>query len=476
MSESHGDPTPHPAAPVPEPVHPAPPVPLTPAPRANPPSVFNPKDTPAPAAAPAGFSDFVTWMQSITGAPAAPPPAGNPEGRTLLPKTQKKFHRYDPDAPRPDPAAPAPDAPAAAEAAEESGGPANRTMPRTLLPAASSGPAPVVRRRRPKPVAGAAEGPALRFPWRLLSVAALLAGSFFYGRKTAFDAASSKAAPPPARVSLDRSAGEASFAGLFNEAMSAEARRDYPQAARLLEQARQNGSRTTGIDYQLALLAFESGNFPGAMSLLNHSMDVGEEVAASYELRGLLNNRTSGINRGLADLETATRLEPFNARYFYFTGEALRRNGKPQAALTYLLHAADRLREPELEGLYNLKVRLTQIELGQENDFANQLDAALKLEPPPVDWLFTAAAVELHRGRFDAAAGFLDKIVAVTDERTVNSRLRDYFFYGFANEKSLARFYAGIHRAEAAAKAAHVPPPTLAQPLPTLPAAPPPQP
>ena len=90
-----------------------------------------------------------------------------------------------------------------------------------------------------------------------------------------------------------------------------------------------------------------------------------------------------------------------------------------------------------MQGLYDFKVRLAQIELGQaENEFAGQLAKEMERHPPPsIDWLFTAAAVAMRENRFDDAAEYLDRVLTLTDQTTMNIRLSDYFFYGYANEK-----------------------------------------
>ena len=150
---------------------------------------------------------------------------------------------------------------------------------------------------------------------------------------------------------------------------------------------------------------------PRVVLLLNKSIAEGEQVAASYNLRGVLFNRQA-VDKGLSDLKLAAQLDPFDAKDAFFVGEALRRQGKPQAALEYLQQAVNRLDNPFEESFYQFKYRLALLEAGREQEFAPELTAKLALNPPPVDWLFTAAAVEIHRGNLPAAGADLDKAQA----------------------------------------------------------------
>ena len=418
---------------------PAGPSPLTPVPRANPPSVFNQKETPAPApAAEPGFNDFLAWMASRAGDQSPAPPAPVSAPRTTLPREQKKFHRAD--------------AETKADKRWSSADSAGAGFAGTAKPADASASAglPVIRKRRKSTADGGRFEEMRRLLMPPMMLLALVVGGFALGRRTA-PKSSAVTVAPVAKIQSDKAGPQsARIAELIDYAMTAETKGDFKGARDFLEQVQALGSHAAGLNYHLALLAFEDGDLPRAMTLLDQNIEKAEDSAASYNLRGILVNRTGGINHGLDNLEAATRFDPFNARYFFFLGEALRRSGKPQQALVRLREAVDRLREPPLEGIYKLKLRLTQIELGLESEFATQLADELARTPPPIDWLFTAAALEMHRGHFDTAAAFLDKASTVADPREVNSRLRDFYFFGFAHEKPLARFFAANSNREAA--------------------------
>ena len=450
MAAPEGNPSPHPTPPAESPAAQAPPASrpeaVATAPRANPPSVFNPKDLPPPPPATASPDELLAWAQTVAANQTV-----TPQPRTPLSKREKKFHRYEPETPKPG---------TAGAPVTEGGEPGLKPLGRANV-APPPGEQPVVRKRRLKPVP-LVSGRGVRWLWSQLVRVALAAGIFALGRVTAPNRHPVAVSAVP-RATVDRAEPNSQVPDLIDRAMAAESKMDFARAMELLHEVQREKSRVMGVDYHLALLAYESGDMARVLPLLNRSIEEGEEVAACYNLRGTLTNHVSGPGHGLDDLEMAILVDPYNAKYFYFVGEALRREGKPMAALPRLRQASDRVRDPAMQGLYDLKVRLAQLELGQESAFTGQLAVELQRTPPSIDWLFTAAAVAMRANRFDDASGYLDKTLALTDQTTMHTRLDDYFFYGYANEKSLARFYAPLRPVSTPAPA----------PITALPTAPP---
>ena len=463
MSEPSGD---APNPPVdPSPASPSAPPPqnnVTRAPRANPPSVFNQKDAPPapPPGTPPGFAEFMTWMQSMGNAAPTEEDA-RAAGRALIPKEQKKFSRRSAEAtPGSPPTAGTEPAPSAKEA--EPGQPAAR------------GPVPEKGNEPPRlPTAELVAGERKRrskdTPSRVTPTAVLLAllalvliiGSFFLGRSTVPPANGAPSAGPGAAGSVgsDTPPGvlPAALQAKLEAALEAENSADFKRAEGLLAEVVQGGGHVHGLTLHQAQLAFFEGEFPRVLPLLNQSIAQGEEVAACYNLRGVLSNRTGGPARGIADLELAAQLDPFDARFAFYIGEAFRRMGKPQAAAGYLQQALLRLREPLLEDFYTLKLRLALLDLGREREFADELTANLAMNPPSIDALFAAAAQELHRNNLPAAVPYLDRAQSLATPEQMSQRLRDYYFFGFSDRKELARFFEPIKAAVAQAKATPVP-------------------
>ena len=411
--------------------------------RANRSSGSNQKASPA-ATPPPGMAEFMEWMKTMSGGPVEEESAV--VGRTLIPKEQKKFSRRTPGGgalPSPDlgsGSAGEPEAPnlmADPSADDENTGSAAAARP--TLREMSLG------ERKRRTMGQGPRGPAAVLLTQCL-VFALLIGSFFLGRVTVSKQTAAPAAPAPTNGEGEKGPVPLppELAAKVDQANAAETVGDYKQARTLLEEVQQAGGRLNGLDFHLAELAYAANDWPAVLPLLNTSIAKGEKVADSYNLRGTLVGQRGGVAKGLADLQLASQLDPFNAKFAFFVGESLRRQGKPQAAQSYLHRALDRSSDLTEEEFYRLKLRLAQIESGQEQPFADELTANLALNPPPIDWLFTAAAQELHRGNVSAAAGYLTKARALYKPADMNTRLRDYYFYSFADNKELAPFFQSV--------------------------------
>ena len=435
----------------PDPAHPAAqgePAHLHPAPRLHPVNAHHAADTPSPATSPSpppDLGDLLEWMRR-NGLPVGTPasPAGTPPvARGQLSKEHRKFHKFDPEHPS---LAPEGDRPRVSEssAREESGDPSERiTAERQAY----------MRRLR--------EQTPEQTPWLPVGLAVLVfllvLGAFLLGHFTfpkMFPTGHAAGSPPDAPVVESKALNPlpGGIMEILDRAAVAETTQDYPQAIQLLETAQRGAGHIYGLNYRLASLCYKANQMPRVVPLLNLSINQGEEVAACYSLRGVLTNQYEATEHGPGDLEKATLLDPLNARYFFVWGEALRRADQPEQALVQLRRAVDRLQEPDLVGLYSLKLRLAQIALNDEDQFAAGMATELAQVPPPVDWLWTAAALELHRGHFPAAVDFLQRIRAAIGAQATARQLQDVFFAKYAHEKSLADFFEAADAAFAPAE------------------------
>lgn len=317
-------------------------------------------------------------------------------------------------------------------------------------------PAMTARTRR-RTSSSSSRGPGLLVPAAIvLTLAGVVAAVWFVARlarstpETRPIVASSSAPAevrPPARTLVAR-ANE-----LADKIADAARNNDPAKALALCVLARSEGTVIYGLAYQEARFAAATADFPAAAIAINRSLEANEEVSASYLLRaGLLarNGKPQGV---LRDYEAAAAAAPFEPKPFFFWGESLRRFGRPQAALVRLEEAVARATDLDMADFYRFKERLTLIEMDRAPEFADELKARLAMPSPAPDWILTAAAMELHKGDFPAASRFLDRAAANLTPEQLESRLRDYFFFGFAHEPELSRFYDPI------LKARSVPPP-----------------
>ena len=419
------------------------PSPLAPAPRVHLPTIHHPPAAPKVPPPPPGYRAVLEWLRQYGNLDLDPDEtnerdrAGSPAFTSRPTREQRKFHRFDPDHPQATPPGESNLSRVDGTTNAEGDSPGD-DQPRGITAEQIA----YIRQLR----AGASE----RRLWIALSVAVvgfLLVAAAFLASHTALSkmfAHSPEPAVPPQKSpnTFDaRSVLSAGSIGLLDQAMAAEAASDYVKAIELLERAQRDAGHIYGLSYRLAALCYKANEMPQVLPLLNQSIADGEEVAASYSLRGTLSDQIEGTPQDPCDLEKATRLEPLNARYFFVWGEALRHAGKPQLALRQLQRAVERAQEPALAAIYALKLRLTQIELGQADAFAGELADKLKDAPPPVDWLLTAAADEMHRGDFPAAAVMLGRIRGLVGVRETARQLDDVFFKSFAGEAELAPFF-----------------------------------
>jgi tetratricopeptide (TPR) repeat protein len=277
-------------------------------------------------------------------------------------------------------------------------------------------------------------------------ILAFLVAGFLLGRATLSAkaaAAARRSVPLPADSDKEPALLSASEMALIDQAIAAENAGDTKKAFTIFDQLRHGKGHVAGLDYQLASLAFRSKDAASALMLVNRSIAQNEAVSDCYALRGLIMN-SRGVLKGLHDFQAAAQVDPFGAKSFLFWGEALRRAGRPQEALVHLREAVARAQNPWDQAMDELKVRLTQIEIGQGKDFAAALEAEMALPSPPVPWLLTAVAQELHDGDFPAAARNLERARPLLGAALMAGTLRDYFFMAYADKPALATVYAEI--------------------------------
>jgi hypothetical protein len=430
-----------------------PPAPLPKAPRANPPTVGQRREK-APSGAKMTMGEVVAWLGRMDLGPDRPDE--EPSGPEVQPtRESRQFRRMQSAAAR---AARMAAARAHEGAAAEAGFPedgAPRTEDGAIIPELT----PRGERRVNPPAAGLFSNVVAQ-----CIVLVLMGLCFVLGRVTL------PARPPaavrgaaPAVGSKEPAAGNGvpgPTMALLDQALAAQ-NNDPGKAVKLLERLRGGGQHISGLEYELGWLAYRNANYPEALLALNRSIAQGEEVSESYDLRGMITGgRLSGL--GTLDFEAATQANPFAANAFFHWGEALRRVGKPRQALVHLQQALDRAQTPGARTVYELKIRLTQIELGEEEDFAPALAAALAQPQPATEWLLTAAAQELHNGNYRAATASLERARQFGNLPFLSAALRDYFFLGFAERTEIADEFAKIFGQPAPA------PPTVIPELPAV--------
>ncbi len=223
-----------------------------------------------------------------------------------------------------------------------------------------------------------------------------------------------------------------------SEALRAEHTGNADAARKVYEAAVNRHVELPGMNYRLALLALQRNDRLEAEQRLARSTLDGEEIADCSYLLARLAADDGDLEEAASQFELATRVRPFDGKYFFFYAEALRRQGKPQAAITAFEQALDRPYTAAGGDLYLFKERLAKVEYGRDDSFNAELAAHLKQEPAGGDWLLLAAAQDLDRQSFTAAAEHLRQAENRLPSGIYADLTHDYFFQAQAKRPELA--------------------------------------
>ncbi len=140
-------------------------------------------------------------------------------------------------------------------------------------------------------------------------------------------------------------------------------------------------------------------DFDAAGKILTTVQRAGANVDAEF-LSGLLEMTTQTYDKSEEAFARAIALDPTRADVFYFWGECLRREGKPQEAADKFREALVRNQYETTEGLYQLKLWLSEIQADEEAAKGTnaKIDADLASGHPSGPALFAAAAREIKAG------------------------------------------------------------------------------
>ena len=139
----------------------------------------------------------------------------------------------------------------------------------------------------------------------------------------------------------------------------------------------------------------------------------------------------------------AIAIDPSRPDVFYFWGECLRREGKPQDAAEKFYQALIRNQYETTEGLYQLKLWLSEIQADQEGAKGSnaKIDADLATSHPSGAALFAAAARHIKAGQFKEAGERVGQAQKVLEPAVFRVVLQDPFFLQENYRPELAPYY-----------------------------------
>lgn len=160
-------------------------------------------------------------------------------------------------------------------------------------------------------------------------------------------------------------------------------------------------------------------------------------------IMGLLHLTNKELDLAEASFASAVARDPARPDFYYFWGECLRRDGKPLEAVSRFRSALLRNQYENSEGLYQVKLWISQIQADQaEPSGANkEIDTALALPRAPYEALFAASARELRAKRYKEAGDFIARAQAVTEPAVFRVIMQDPVFLEEGNRAEIAPFY-----------------------------------
>ena len=222
-----------------------------------------------------------------------------------------------------------------------------------------------------------------------------------------------------------------------NEGLRSEHTGDVDGARKIYETALSKHIELAGINYRLALLAVQRNDRLDAEQRLERSTLDGEYVADCCYVLARLAADKGDYDEMTSQFQRAARARPFNGKYFFYWGEAMRRQGKPQAAVAAFEQALDRPYTAESGDLYLFKERLAKVEYGRDEAFNAEIASHLKQTPVAGEWMLLAAAQELDHQAYADAAEHLRLAADRLPSALYSSYTHDYFFQGYAKRSEV---------------------------------------
>ena len=160
-------------------------------------------------------------------------------------------------------------------------------------------------------------------------------------------------------------------------------------------------------------------------------------------IMGLLHLTNKEMELAEGSFASAVARDPARPDFYFFWGECLRRDGKPLEAVSRFRSALLRNQYENAEGLYQLKLWLSQIQADHEEASGTnkEIDTALALPRPPYEALFAAAARQLKAQHPKEAADFIRRAQMVAEPAVFRVIMQDPTFLEEAARPEIAPLY-----------------------------------
>jgi len=191
-----------------------------------------------------------------------------------------------------------------------------------------------------------------------------------------------------------------------------------------------------GAEFQQSIQALQSGDLDAAEKLAREVVAKAgpDDLPAARNLLGMVLGQAGRYDEAIVLFQENARANPKDAGAHANLAQALRRAGRPGEAIPQLEKAVELLPDSQL---YALQLRLAQIESGRDEEIGQATMEKLQSSPPPADWLLTAAAIALHRERWEEARTILGQARATIQPQLLGEILQDPAFSRHANQPEL---------------------------------------
>ena len=244
----------------------------------------------------------------------------------------------------------------------------------------------------------------------LFGALVLIAATFYVGKKFEhwkYLIASRKQAKIAASVT-NQFPG-ASSEELVEQAIVDESLGNWEQAAKRFIAAKYKNLSLPGVLVRAGKLYYDHADFDSADQLFDSAIGFGENIDASNYFRGMIASGRSDFPAAERFFQAAANAAPFNADYYYSFAETLRKDHRPKDAIAPYEQAARRSATDEERTICRFKARMAAVEAADTGPVSSELAQKQSAGPLTVDWLMTAAALEIQQGRISDAVRFIEQ-------------------------------------------------------------------
>ncbi|MDQ2659975.1 MAG: hypothetical protein M3Y03_06105, partial [Verrucomicrobiota bacterium] len=198
-------------------------------------------------------------------------------------------------------------------------------------------------------------------------------------------------------------------AELMASGLAAEQRGDWQDAINRYMEAKQKNLHAPGLLFHVGKLATEHNDYEAADHAFDYAIKFGENLAASYQYRGLIAMRRSDFEAAESYFASSAATDPFPSANYFFWAEALRALGRPAEAVRRYEEAAQRDESASAKTLCRFKVRLARIEGTDAAAVEAEIRRTAEAGPLTPDWLLTEAALQIRRGEMKQASALISQ-------------------------------------------------------------------